>query len=41
MTAYNRYIDRFERRHGEWKIADRLVVVTGARLPVDAGWTAT
>jgi hypothetical protein len=26
-TVYNRYIDRFERRSGEWKIADRLVVL--------------
>jgi hypothetical protein len=26
-TVYNRYIDRFERRNGEWKIADRLVVL--------------
>lgn len=26
-TVYNRYIDRFERRDGVWKIADRLVVL--------------
>jgi len=26
-TVYNRYIDRFERRGGTWKIADRLVVL--------------
>jgi hypothetical protein len=26
-TVYNRYIDRFERRRGEWKIANRLVVL--------------
>ena len=26
-TVYNRYIDRFERRAGVWKIADRLVVL--------------
>lgn len=31
MTAYNRYIDRFERRQGEWKIADRLVVLDVTR----------
>lgn len=26
-TVYNRYIDRFEKRQDEWKIADRLVVL--------------
>jgi len=26
-TVYNRYIDRFERRDGVWKIADRRVVL--------------
>jgi len=26
-TVYNRYIDRFERRDGVWKIADRRVVI--------------
>jgi ketosteroid isomerase-like protein len=26
MLALARYVDRFERRHGEWKIIDRLVV---------------
>lgn len=26
-TVYNRYIDRFERREGVWRIADRLVVL--------------
>jgi hypothetical protein len=28
-AVYNRYIDRFERRKGEWKIADRLIVRDG------------
>ncbi|MGE3747892.1 MAG: nuclear transport factor 2 family protein, partial [Sphingomonadaceae bacterium] len=31
-TVYNRYIDRFERRNGEWKIADRLVVLDLTRI---------
>ena len=26
-TVYNRYVDRFERRGSEWKIADRLVIL--------------
>ncbi len=26
MTFIGRYVDRFERRHGEWKIADRVLV---------------
>lgn len=30
-TVYNRYIDRFEKRNGEWKIADRLVVIDLSR----------
>jgi ketosteroid isomerase-like protein len=30
-TVYNRYIDRFERRGGSWKIADRLVVLDMTR----------
>ncbi len=32
ITAYNRYIDRFERRNGEWRIADRLVVLDVTRI---------
>jgi hypothetical protein len=31
-AVYNRYIDRFERRNGEWKIADRLVVLDVSRV---------
>lgn len=31
-TVYNRYIDRFERRNGEWKIADRVVVLDLTRI---------
>ena len=40
-----RYVDRFERRNGEWKIADRIVPVLYATTPVsivpvaDAGLT--
>ena len=32
LLAFARYIDRFERRNGEWKIVDRLVV------PEMTGW---
>ncbi|GGC18160.1 hypothetical protein GCM10011371_02100 [Novosphingobium marinum] len=31
-TVYNRYVDRFERRGGEWKIADRTVVIDMTRI---------
>jgi hypothetical protein len=31
-AVYNRYIDRFERRNGEWKIAERLVVLDVSRV---------
>tara|TARA_B100000795_G_C22792674_1_gene437709 strand:- start:1232 stop:1735 length:504 start_codon:yes stop_codon:yes gene_type:complete len=31
-TVYNRYIDRFEKRLGCWKIADRLVVLDITRV---------
>jgi ketosteroid isomerase-like protein len=30
-TVYNRYVDRFERRNGEWKIADRVVILDVTR----------
>jgi hypothetical protein len=30
-TVYNRYIDRFEKRGGTWKIANRLVVLDISR----------
>lgn len=32
MWAYGRYVDRFERREGEWRIAERLVVFEKDRL---------
>ena len=31
-TVYNRYVDRFERRDGEWKIAARVVVLDLTRV---------
>ncbi|MFA7440540.1 MAG: nuclear transport factor 2 family protein [Sphingomonadaceae bacterium] len=31
-TVYNRYIDRFERRNGEWKIASRVCVLDLTRI---------
>lgn len=31
-TVWNRYIDRFEKRDGAWKIADRLVVLDVTRI---------
>ena len=47
-TVYNRYIDRFERRGGEWRIADRVVVLDLTRVePATAsfgdvpGWNFT
>lgn len=47
-TVYNRYIDRFERRNGEWKIASRLVVLDLTRVDPPAppfgsvpGWDFT
>lgn len=47
-TVYNRYIDRFERRDGEWKIADRVVVIDMTRTDEPAapfgnvpGWDFT
>jgi len=32
--AHGRYVDRFEKRDGRWKIAERLVVVDWDRLDV-------
>ena len=38
-----RYLDRFERRHGEWRIANRQLVFEWQRLdrrsPLDETWT--
>lgn len=48
VTAYNRYIDRFEKRQGEWKIADRRVVLDITRndpasgpIYAEDGWEFT
>jgi hypothetical protein len=39
IIAGGRYVDRFERRHGEWRIADRVVVVDwNQNLAVTARW---
>jgi hypothetical protein len=32
LIAFIRYIDRVERRHGEWRIADRRIVVDSQRI---------
>jgi hypothetical protein len=32
MSAGGRYVDRWERRHGEWRIAERTVVVDWQRV---------
>ncbi len=37
VIAYNRYIDRFDKRNGEWKIADRRVVLDVTCNAPDAG----
>jgi len=37
LVAIGRYVDRFTHRGGEWRIADRLVIVEHAQLlPADA-----
>jgi hypothetical protein len=39
IIAGGRYVDRFERRKGEWRIADRVVVVDwNQNFPVTAKW---
>lgn len=40
LAATGRYLDRFERREGEWRIAHRLVVVDLATFLPDSGFTA-
>ncbi|MFA7587814.1 MAG: nuclear transport factor 2 family protein [Novosphingobium sp.] len=37
MTVYNRYLDRFEFRHGHWKIAERRVVLDLTRIDPISG----
>jgi len=36
-TVYNRYVDRFEKRNGEWRIAHRRVVLDLTRLDPATG----
>jgi ketosteroid isomerase-like protein len=40
LAATGRYLDRFERRDGEWRIVHRLVVVDFATFLPDSGFTA-
>lgn len=35
--AWGRYVDRFERRHGEWRVAHRVVVVDAVFTSVAEG----
>jgi hypothetical protein len=40
-VASGRYLDRFERRQGEWRIKERIVVTDWFReYPDSADWTA-
>ncbi len=40
LVSNTRWIDRFERRDGDWKIAKRVIVVDSERVdPVHEGWT--
>ena len=48
VTTLVRYVDRFERRDGVWRIADRVVVLEAMRwefvttnLPPDGNWNRT
>jgi hypothetical protein len=49
MHAWCRYVDRFERRAGEWKISARTVVTdwigflddTGHQNTIEAGWVTS
>ena len=40
LVCNARYIDRFERRNGEWRIAKRVIIVDSERVdPVRESWT--
>jgi hypothetical protein len=40
LMSHGRYIDRFEERNGEWKIADRFVLFDWDRVdPVERQWS--
>jgi ketosteroid isomerase-like protein len=41
LIANSRYVDRFERRDGDWRIAHRIVVTDSARTDTVAPWQGT
>jgi ketosteroid isomerase-like protein len=41
LVANSRYVDRFERRDGDWRIAHRIVVTDSARTDTIAPWQGT
>lgn len=41
FVANSRYVDRFERRDGDWRIAHRVVVTDTARTDTVAPWQGT
>ena len=41
VVANSRYIDRFEKRDGDWRIAHRVVVTDSARTDTVAPWRGT
>ena len=41
LIAHSRYVDRFERRDGDWRIAHRVVVTDSARTDAVAPWQGT
>ena len=41
LAGLGRYLDRFERRNGQWRIAHRLVVVDLATLLPESNFTAS
>jgi SnoaL-like domain len=41
LVANSRYVDRFEKRDGDWRIAHRVVVTDSARTDTVAPWQGT
>jgi hypothetical protein len=41
LVANSRYVDRFERRDGDWRIAHRVVITDSARTDTVAAWQGT
>jgi SnoaL-like domain len=41
LIANSRYVDRFERRDGDWRIAHRVVVTDSARTDTVTTWQGT